>query len=243
MIDSRKPNGWRAEFSPLLGKITTLLQADIILFYQKNLDEGFDASELASALKYEDIPQVEEDLEKLEEAGLLSSEVRGVIQSKHFRYTPEASLKPALAGIFGEESDGNSQKALRVFLEKESRRRAGKRKIVLLAGAILIALGLGLGVYYLVENIRDAAREEVLEDLSEFTGLHETWYSSGQIKSRIEYSQGRREGSFHAWFPNGARMAEGSYKDHRPDGRWIYWNERGEPLERIFYQDGRAVAE
>ncbi len=243
MTDSEQPTGRWAEISPLLGKITTLLQADIISFYEKNLEEGFDAAELAGALKREDIPRVEEDLEKLEEAGLLSSEVRGVIQSKHYHYTPPATLKPILNRIFGEDSDGDSQKDLRVYLEKDSRRQVGKRKIVLLVGAIFIAFGIGLGIYYIVQNIRAAAREEVLEDLSEFTGIHETRYSNGQIKSRIEYSQGLREGSFHAWFDNGARMAEGSYKGHRPDGRWMYWNERGEPLAMIFYQDGRAVVE
>jgi len=232
-----------SRFDPLLGKITTPLQADMVSFFQENPDEGIDAAGLAGELKREDIPRVEEGLEKLEEAGLLSSEVKGVVQTRHYHYTPEASLKPVLARIFGEGGDGDAEKAFRTYLEKEDRRRAGKRKKLFLAAAILIVLGLGAGVYCVVENIKDSGREEVQEDLSQFTGLYETRYPNSQIKSRIEYSGGRREGSFSSWFENGQKMAEGVYRDNRPDGRWIYWSEKGEPFTRILYRDGRAVTD
>ncbi len=239
MIDPGKKAVDPVEFSPLLGKITNPIQLEIVAFFQENPDEGIDAAGLAGELKREDIPRVEEGLEKLEEAGLLSSEIKGVVQTRHYHYTPEVSLKPVLARLFG----GDAEKAFRTYLEKEDSRRTGKRKKLFLAAAILIVLGLGAGVYWLVENVKDSAREEVQEDLSQFTGIHETHYSNGQIKSRIEYVEGRREGSFSAWFENGQKMAEGTYQDQRPQGRWIYWNEKGEPLTMIVYRDGRAVTE
>ncbi len=243
MIDSENKAAGLSQFAPLLGKITTPLQADIVAYFQENPEEGIDAAELAGKLKLEEIQEVEGALEELEAAGLLSSEIKGVVQAKHYHYTPEVSLKRALDRIFGEKSTRDSWQDFRAGLADQSRRKAGKRKILLLAVAIIVALGLGVGVYFIVENIRDAGRQPVKVDLSEFTGLHETRYPGGQIKSRIEYSDGQRDGSFSAWFENGQKMAEGSYRDNRPHGRWIYWSEKGEPYTMIHYQDGRAVSQ
>ena len=243
MIDSENKSAGLPQFAPLLGKITTPLQADIVAYFQENPQEGIDAAELSGELKLEEINQVEESLEGLEAAGVLSSEIKGVVQTRHYHYTPEVSLKRALDRIFGEKSTRDSWKDFRSYLADQSRRKAGKRKILLLAAAIIVALGLGGGIYFIVENIRDSGRQPVKVDLSEFTGTHETRYPGGQIKSRIEYSDGQRDGSFSAWFENGQKMAEGNYRDNRPQGRWIYWSEKGEPYTMILYEDGRAVSQ
>ncbi|MDP8236444.1 MAG: hypothetical protein P9M08_08670 [Candidatus Erginobacter occultus] len=243
MIDSENQAAGLPQFAPLLGKITSPVQADIVAYFQENPLEGIDAAELAGKLKLEEIKPVEKALEDLEAAGLLSSEIEGVVQTKHYRYAPEVSLKRALDRIFGDKSTRDSWKDFRAGLAVQSRRKAGKRKFLLLAVSIIVVLGLGVGVYFIVGNIRDSGRQPVKVDLSEFSGLHETRYPGGQIKSRIEYSAGRRDGSFSAWFENGQKMAEGSYRDNRPQGRWIYWNEKGEPYIMISYQDGRAVSQ
>lgn len=229
------------EFAPLLEVITTPIEADVIAYFQGNPDEDLDAALMAGKLHRDDIESVQKTLENLRSSGVLSSEIKGVAQSCHYRFTPAPPLQQAFDRIFREPKTRDSWADFRGYLEEEDRRRQGKRKILILAAAGLIGLGLAVGIYFLVQNIQSSGREPVQVDLSRFTGVHETWYSNGQIKSRIEYANGRREGSFSAWFENGQKMAEGSYRDNLPDGRWGYWNEKGNPQMMIAFQDGRAV--
>ena len=242
MIDPGDKTPGADQFAPLREKISTPLQADIVAYWRDNPEGALDAIEMAGKLKREDINLVSRDLKELEEAGVLSGEITGVDQTRAYRFQPDAAIKQALDRIFSGPDGRDAWKEFRSGLEERSKRSATKRKILIFGMWIIIGLGLAAGVYFAVRSIGDAGRETVREDLSEFTGVHETWYPGGLIKSRIEYSGGRREGSFEAWFDNGQKMAEGSYRDHRPHGRWIYWDEDGNPLTMVIYEDGRAVS-
>ena len=229
------------EFAPLLEVIRTPIEADVVAYFQKNPKEELDAPLLAGKIRPEEIESVQKALDSLEAARVLSSEVKGVAQTRHYTFSPSPPLQRAIDRILGDETTREAWQDFRIYLAEESLRRQRSRKILTLAAAAVIAGGLAVGIYFLVQSIRSAGREPVREDLSRFTGVHETWYPNGQIKSRIEYANGRREGSFAAWFENGQKMAEGAYRDNRPDGRWSYNNERGEPLAVTVYEDGRAV--
>ncbi len=224
------------EFAALVGAVSTPLQADIVAYFRNNPGLDIDAPELSGKLRTQEIEAVKEALDDLEDAGVLSGEIKGVAQSRHYHFAPQGPLKAAIERVFTREATRAQWRTFRDALGELDRARRGKRKILLLAGVSLAAAVLAAGIYL-------AAREPGADavDLSEFTGVHETRYPNNQIKSRIEYSAGRREGSFAAWFENGQRMAEGAYRDHRPHGRWTYWNERGEPLAVVVYEDGRAV--
>lgn len=242
MIDPGEKNAGAGQFAPLRGIITTPLQADIVAYCLDNPEGALDAIEMAGKLKREDINAVSRNLKELEEAGVLSGEIKGVDQTRAYRFQPAGEIKQALDRILSGPAGRDAWKEFRSGLEERSQRSAAKRKILIFGAWIFIGLGLAAGVYFAVRSIGDAGRESDREDLSEFTGVHETWYPDGLIKSRIEYSGGRREGSFEAWFDNGQKMAEGSYRDHRPHGRWIYWDEAGNPLTMVIYEDGRAVS-
>ncbi len=242
MIDPGEKNAGAGRFAPLRGVIKTPLQADIVAYWQDNPEGALDAIEMAGKMKREDIKVVSGALEELEEAGVLSGEIKGVDQTRAYRFRPNAEIKQALDRIFSGAGIPDSWKEFRGGLEQQFRRAEAKRKIIVFGAGILIALGLAAGIYFAVQRIGDPGAEPVRADLSEFTGVHETRYRAGQIKSRIDYSDGRREGSFEAWFDNGQKMAEGSYRGDRPDGRWIFWDAEGNPLTMVIYEDGRAVS-
>lgn len=229
------------EFAPLLKVVTTPVQADIVDYFQKNPGEALDAALLAGKIRPEEIESVKKALEELKSVGVLSSEVSGVAQSRHYTFTPDPSLKKALDRIFGDQKTQDAWQEFRIYLAEESFRRQRKRKLLIIVAGIVVVLGLGAGIYFLVQSIKVSGQEKPQEDLSQFTGVYETRYANGQVKSRIGYSNGQREGSFSAWFEGGQKMAEGSYRGNRPHGNWVYRNEKGEPLTMIIFEDGQAV--
>jgi len=229
------------DYAPLLEAVTTPAAADVLAYFQENPDQDLDAVVLAGKLREDDVKSVREALEDLRSAGVLSSEIKGISQSPHFRLLPDTAVKKAVDRIFSGKETRDSWKEFRDYLVREGGRKRSKKKRLILVGTVVIVLGLGAGIFLLALNSGGSGREREREDLTQFTGIHETRYPNGQVKSRIEYSRGLRAGSFAAWFADGKRMAEGAYRDDRPHGTWRYWNEKGLPLVMIAFEDGRAI--
>ncbi|MDZ4771534.1 MAG: hypothetical protein SGI72_00215 [Planctomycetota bacterium] len=85
--------------------------------------------------------------------------------------------------------------------------------------AVLAVIGtLGLGATLLLAQTRTDARD---------TAAQETYFASGQLESRVEYAEGRRDGAAQRYFANGTKEAEGRYDDGRMEGEWKFWNADG----------------
>jgi antitoxin component YwqK of YwqJK toxin-antitoxin module len=67
-----------------------------------------------------------------------------------------------------------------------------------------------------------------------------TYFASGQIESKIEYEDGRREGLAERWYSDGKKAAEGRYASGRMVGPWQFWNSDGSLDEQRSgnYRDG-----
>ncbi len=241
MTSSDNPVLSMPEFKPLLRVITTPIQADLIAYFQNHPGDTLDAPQLAGKINQEGIESVQKALGALEAAGVLTSEIKGVAQTRHYSFSPDPGLKQLLDNIFSDREKQDTWQEFRIYLADLNSRRQSRKKLIILTIGILAALALAAGVYFLVQFISFSGEDKPPEDLSRFTGVHETWYSRGQIKSRIEYSNGLREGSFSAWFENGQKMAEGAYRGNLPQGNWVYRNKKGEPLTIIVFEDGQAV--
>ncbi len=72
-----------------------------------------------------------------------------------------------------------------------------------------------------------------------------TYYASGQIESKFEYENGKREGTAERWHANGKIMAEGRYQDGRMEGAWQFWNADGtsDKARTGTYKAGERVLE
>ncbi|SVA86009.1 uncharacterized protein METZ01_LOCUS138863, partial [marine metagenome] len=60
------------------------------------------------------------------------------------------------------------------------------------------------------------------------TGIVESFYSTGQLKNRTTYKNGKKEGLDEGFHTNGQLSYRWNYKDGKPDG-----------LEKTFDEDGR----
>lgn len=70
-----------------------------------------------------------------------------------------------------------------------------------------------------------------------------TYFASGQIETRIEYQDGRREGLAQRWYADGSKLSEGRYVAGRMEGEWQFWNADGS-IDRArsgTYQAGARV--
>lgn len=54
-----------------------------------------------------------------------------------------------------------------------------------------------------------------------------TYFASGRVESRIEYSEGKRQGLAERWHASGTKLAEGRYEGGRMEGEWQFWNTDG----------------
>lgn len=72
-----------------------------------------------------------------------------------------------------------------------------------------------------------------------------TYYANGQMRSRIEYQDGHRQGLGTAWYASGAKQAEGTYTDGRMEGSWTFWLPDGSlDAERSgIYRDGLRLSD
>jgi MORN repeat protein len=71
-----------------------------------------------------------------------------------------------------------------------------------------------------------------------------TYYASGQIESKIEFEDGKRQGAAERWHTNGTKMAEGRYEDGLMVGEWKFWNADGtaDTQRTGLYRLGEKVA-
>jgi antitoxin component YwqK of YwqJK toxin-antitoxin module len=84
---------------------------------------------------------------------------------------------------------------------------------------LLVLVGsLGLGATLLFGQGREATTA---------TKAQETYFASGQLESRVEYDNGRREGLAQRFFGNGSKQSEGRYAEGRMEGAWRFWNADG----------------
>lgn len=101
---------------------------------------------------------------------------------------------------------------------------------------LLVIVGvLGLGTTLLFgANVRGADA-----DLAQTT-----YFASGQLESRVEYQDGRREGAAERWYADGTLQSQGRYEAGRMAGEWRFWNADGSlDAERSgTYQGGARIA-
>lgn len=85
--------------------------------------------------------------------------------------------------------------------------------------ALLVIAGvLGLGTTILFgANARGAGADDA----------QTTYFASGQIETRVEYQDGRREGAAERWYADGTLQSQGRYEAGRMEGEWRFWNADG----------------
>lgn len=85
--------------------------------------------------------------------------------------------------------------------------------------SILVLVGaLGLGATILLGQGRDGGSDE---------NAQTTYFASGQLESRVEYVEGRREGLAQRYFANGTKQSEGHFAAGLMEGDWSFWNADG----------------
>ena len=57
---------------------------------------------------------------------------------------------------------------------------------------------------------------------TECTGVS-CWGVKQQMREKIIYRDGVRNGGYTYWYLNGQKMREGSYKEGKKDGEWDQW--------------------
>lgn len=69
-------------------------------------------------------------------------------------------------------------------------------------------------------------------------GLYEIWNSDGQIKERGEILDGNFVGQHNKWASNGNLIYKGNYKDGKLDGNEKEWDDDGNIISNLYYKDG-----
>jgi antitoxin component YwqK of YwqJK toxin-antitoxin module len=72
-------------------------------------------------------------------------------------------------------------------------------------------------------------------------GLDAGWYENGQKQWEVNYKDGKRDGLETGWYQNGQKEYEGNWKDGEQDGLWIFYNEDGTEKSRLTFKDGEVV--
>ena len=80
----------------------------------------------------------------------------------------------------------------------------------------------------------------LLNETKPFTGKNSCeWNEDGQVNSKGEVKDGKKEGKWTFWNENGQKKAEGNFKDGKQDGKWTYWFENGQIWWEGNYKDGK----
>jgi len=82
---------------------------------------------------------------------------------------------------------------------------------------------------FLLNERADSDRKLVLLDTKPISleGTKLDWFEDGSKKQELNYSDGKKNGSFTKWYPNGQLQKKGGYKDDRFDGFFEAWNDEG----------------
>ena len=82
-----------------------------------------------------------------------------------------------------------------------------------------------------------------------FTGNNLCEYANGQVKSKGETKDGKKDGKWTAWSASGRIWSERHYKNGKKDGKWTVWSASGrigldaQILSERHYMDGTLVSE
>ncbi|MEA1928335.1 MAG: hypothetical protein U9N73_09005 [Candidatus Auribacterota bacterium] len=241
MIEPGKKIADIPEFAPVVKVVDTPIKADIIAYFYDNPDEDDDATGIARRIEEDRIKLVEQNLAELARAGLFKAKVGGVTRSDFYSFTPDAPMKEALELIFKKAGTRDYWSEFRGHLRgREAGQKSKKKMLFIGLGVILLAILAGAG-YFIAGQIGAQKRAEKEKALTAGSGVQEISYSNGNLKSKIEYFSGDRNGPFTTWFENGKKMAEGSYKNNIPDGEWRFWDNTGKEIKVVTYREGRAV--
>jgi hypothetical protein len=74
-----------------------------------------------------------------------------------------------------------------------------------------------------------------------YSGWAKEMHSNGQMKSLVQYKDGKPDGLETGWYQNGQKEYEGNWKDGEQDGLWIFYNEDGTEKSRLTFKDGEVV--
>ena len=72
--------------------------------------------------------------------------------------------------------------------------------------------------------------------ISEYADLY---YPNGQLKEKISYKEGLKEGKFTGYYQNGAKKHVKRYEDDLPDGKWQYYTMAGKTNAEEIYVEGK----
>lgn len=229
------------EFAPVLKIVNSPLKADIVFFFHDNPTEDDDPTGIARRIGEERIKLVSQSMAELAQDGLLGAKIEGVMRSNYYHFSPDERINEALSLIFKKVGGRDYWREFKEYLQKvEARKRRGRRLLIIII-AVVALVGLAAAGYFIYGQIRAKSRAQQLEDLTDTTGTRETRYPDGQLKSKIEYLSGERNGPYITWFENGRKMAEGAYKHNLPDGKWVFWDKTGRQIAVVTYVEGRAV--
>lgn len=66
-------------------------------------------------------------------------------------------------------------------------------------------------------------------------GQWTAYFKSGIIRSRADYSEGRRNGPIEVFHENGMPYYTGQYKEEVKVGTWLFFDPQGKELKRVTY--------
>ena len=72
-------------------------------------------------------------------------------------------------------------------------------------------------------------------------GLHEKYHKNGKIDYRVNYKNGKLDGSWQIYHENGQLHETGNYKDGQQDGYWEYFEEDGSLLKTEIWNNMKLV--
>ena len=72
--------------------------------------------------------------------------------------------------------------------------------------------------------------------ISEYADLH---YQNGQLKEKISYKEGLKDGKFTGYYQNGSKKYVKRYEDDIPAGKWQYYTMAGKTNAEEIYVDGK----
>ena len=70
-------------------------------------------------------------------------------------------------------------------------------------------------------------------------GLYQRWYWNGQIKTQVNYVNGKEEGLFQCWYSTGYKFCEVNYVNGNFEGFYKSWHENGRRACQAYYVNGK----
>ena len=75
-----------------------------------------------------------------------------------------------------------------------------------------------------------------------FTGNNLCEYANGQVKSKGETKDGKKDGKWTAWSASGRIWSERHYKNGKLDGLRTWWDENGQKASEAHYKNGKELS-